>query len=232
MLVKFISQMKRIVLCVIFVIGIAMFAFAEIKSKGQNEYDVLSEKLTAYALQTDTISTIMKKYLENGKKQVENIKRLEQEVEQLKSDKSQAIFMITSPVISRMLVEYPLMVRYDSALIAHTLELVDKYEIGKIKENSYYKFYIPLLEKYNEYNQEIYDIVNMILTQYVRFGNAYTIERFETDFKGKSYYKKSTQGEQIPYLENKIAELRNLITEEGRLTSGNLEYLLLDLIEE
>ena len=71
------------------------------------------------------------------------------------------------------------------------LELIDKYEIGKIKENSYYKFYIPLLEKYNEYNQEIYDIVNMILTQYVRFGNAYTIERFETDFKGKSYYKKS-----------------------------------------
>ena len=115
--------MKRIVLCVIFAIGIAMFAFAEVKSKGQNEYDVLSEKLTAYALQTDTISTIMKKYLENGKKQVENIKRLEQEVEQLKSDKSQAIFMITSPVISRMLVEYPLMVRYDSALIAHTLEL-------------------------------------------------------------------------------------------------------------
>ena len=221
--------MKRI-LCVIFAIGVCLISFADVKSKKQDEYSIFSEKLTAYALQTDSISTIVKKYLELGKEQQQKITTLEKKIDELEAHEQQTTDMITAATICEMLVEYPLMVRYDSVLIVHTLNLIDKFNIDTKKENvDLYKLKIPVIKKYKEYNQDIYDIISMVLKQYVEFGTDYSINLLEQDLETTSYYKHAyNKGINIPYIDNIIVELRNLIIE-NRLTPGNLKILLSDL---
>lgn len=221
--------MKRI-LCVIFAIGVCLISFADVKSKKQDEYSIFSEKLTAYALQTDSISTIVKKYLELGKEQQQKITTLEKKIDELEAHEQQTTDMITAATICEMLVEYPLMVRYDSVLIVHTLNLIDKFNIDTKKENvDLYKLKIPVIKKYKEYNQDIYAIISMVLNQYVEFGADYSTNLLEQDLEITSYYKNAyNKGINIPYIDNIIVELRSLIIE-NRLTPGNLKILLSDL---
>lgn len=221
--------MKRIV-CVIFAIGFCLLSFADVKSKKQDEYSIFSEKLTAYALQTDSISTIVKKYLELGKEQQQKITTLEKKIDELEAHEQQTTDMITAATICEMLVEYPLMVRYDSVLIVHTLNLIDKYNIDTKKENvDLYKLKIPVIKKYKEYNQDIYDIISMVLNQYVEYGTDYSTNLLEQDLENTSYYKNAyNKGINIPYIDNIIVELKSLIIE-SRLTPGNLKILLSDL---
>lgn len=221
--------MKRII-CIMFAIGTYLLSFADVKSKKQDEYSVVSEKLTAYALQTDSISTVIKKYLELGKEQQQKITTLEKKIDELEAHEQQTTDMITAATICEMLVEYPLMVRYDSVLIVHTLNLIDKFNIDTKKENvDLYKLKIPVIKKYKEYNQDIYDIISMVLNQYVEFGADYSTNLLEQDLEKTSYYKHAyNKGINIPYIDNIIVELRNLIIE-NRLTPGNLKILLSDL---
>ena len=171
--------MKRII-CIMFAIGTYLLSFADVKSKKQDEYSVVSEKLTAYALQTDSISTVIKKYLELGKEQQQKITTLEKKIDELEAHEQQTTDMITAATICEMLVEYPLMVRYDSVLIVHTLNLIDKFNIDTKKENvDLYKLKIPVIKKYKEYNQDIYDIISMVLNQYVEFGADYSTNLLE-----------------------------------------------------
>lgn len=213
-----------------FAIGTYLLSFADVKSKKQDEYSVVSEKLTAYALQTDSISTVIKKYLELGKEQQQKITTLEKKIDELEAHEQQTTDMITAATICEMLVEYPLMVRYDSVLIVHTLNLIDKFNIDTKKENvDLYKLKIPVIKKYKEYNQDIYDIISMVLNQYVEFGADYSTNLLEQDLEKTSYYKHAyNKGINIPYIDNIIVELRNLIIE-NRLTPGNLKILLSDL---
>lgn len=221
--------MKRIV-CVIFAIGVCLISFADVKSKKQDEYSIISEKLTAYARQTDSISAMIKKYLDLGKEQQQKVTTLEKKIRELEAHEQQTTDMITVPSICEMLVEYPLMVRYDSVLIVHTLNLIDKYNIDTKKENvDLYKLKIPVIKKYKEYNQDIYDIISMVLNQYVEFGTDYSTNLLEQDLEKTSYYKNAyNKGINIPYIDNIIVELRSLIIE-SRLTPGNLKMLLSDL---
>lgn len=221
--------MKRIV-CVIFAIGVCLISFADVKSKKQDEYSIISEKLTAYARQTDSISAMIKKYLDLGKEQQQKITTLEKKIDELEAHEQQTTDMITAATICDMLVEYPLMVRYDSVLIVHTLNLIDKYNIDTKKENvDLYKLKIPVIKKYKEYNQNIYDIISMVLYQYVEFGTDYSTNLLEQDLEKTSYYKNAyNKGINIPYIDNIIVELRSLIIE-SRLTPGNLKNLLSDL---
>ena len=221
--------MKRII-CIMFAIGTYLLSSADVKSKKQDEYSVVSEKLTAYALQTDSISTVIKKYLELGKEQQQKIATLEKKVKDLEEYENQTTDMIIIPSICEMLVEYPLMVRYDSVLIVHTLNLIDRFNIDTKKENvDLYKLKIPVIKKYQEYNQDIYKIISMVLNQYVEFGTDYSINLLEQDLEKTSYYKHAyNKGINIPYIDNIIVELRNLIIE-NRLTPGNLKILLSDL---
>lgn len=221
--------MKRIV-CVIFAIGVCLISFADVKSKKQDEYSIISEKLTAYARQTDSISAMIKKYLDLGKEQQQKITTLEKKIDELEAHEQQTTDMITAATICEMLVEYPLMVRYDSVLIVHTLNLIDKYNIDTKKENvDLYKLKIPVIKKYKEYNQDIYDIISMVLNQYVEFGTDYSTNLLEQDLEKTSYYKNAyNKGINIPYIDNIIVELRSLIIE-SRLTPGNLKMLLSDL---
>ena len=213
-----------------FAIGTYLLSFADVKSKKQDEYSVVSEKLTAYALQTDSISTVIKKYLELGKEQQQKIATLEKKVKDLEEYENQTTDMIIIPSICEMLVEYPLMVRYDSVLIVHTLNLIDRFNIDTKKENvDLYKLKIPVIKKYQEYNQDIYKIISMVLNQYVEFGTDYSINLLEQDLEKTSYYKNAyNKGINIPYIDNIIVELRSLIIE-SRLTPGNLKMLLSDL---
>ncbi len=221
--------MKRIV-CVIFAIGFCLLSFADVKSKKQDEYSIFSEKLTAYARQTDSISAMIKKYLDLGKEQQQKVTTLEKKIRELEAHEQQTTDMITVPSICEMLVEYPLMVRYDSVLIVHTLNLIDKFNIDTKKENvDLYKLKIPVIKKYKEYNQDIYDIISMVLNQYVEFGTDYSTNLLEQDLEKTSYYKHAyNKGINIPYIDNIIVELRTLIVE-NRLTPGNLKNLLSDL---
>lgn len=221
--------MKRII-CIMFAIGTYLLSFADVKSKKQDEYSVVSEKLTAYALQTDSISTVIKKYLELGKEQQQKIVTLEKKVKDLEEYENQTTDMIIIPSICEMLVEYPLMVRYDSVLIVHTLNLIDRFNIDTKKENvDLYKLKIPVIKKYQEYNQDIYKIISMVLNQYVEFGTDYSTNLLEQDLEKTSYYKNAyNKGINIPYIDNIIVELRSLIIE-NRLTPGNLKMLLSDL---
>lgn len=221
--------MKRII-CIMFAIGTYLLSFADVKSKKQDEYSVVSEKLTAYALQTDSISTVIKKYLELGKEQQQKIATLEKKVKDLEAHEQQTTDMITAATICEMLVEYPLMVRYDSVLIVHTLNLIDKFNIDTKKENvDLYKLKIPVIKKYKEYNQDIYDIISMVLNLYVELGADYSTNLLEQDLEKTSYYKNAyNKGINIPYIDNIIVELRSLIIE-NRLTPGNLKILLSDL---
>lgn len=226
---QIINDMKRII-CFIFAIGTSLLTVADTKSKKQDDFNLLSEKLTSYALQTDSISLIIKKYLDVGNQQKKTIEDLNKKIKDMETDKEQVLSIITAPSICNMLVEYPLMIRYDSLLISQTLNLIDKHNIDKIKENvTYYKIKIPLLKKYQIYSQDIYDIVSTILNTYVEFGNPYTMEQLENDLNLTSYYKNAyNKGINIPYLDNKIMELEILI-KENRLTPGNLKILLSDL---
>ena len=221
--------MKRI-LCVIFAIGVCLISFADVKSKKHDEYSIVSEKLTAYARQTDSISAMIKKYLDLGEEQQQKITTLEKKIEELEAHEQQTTDMITAATICDMLVEYPLMVRYDSVLIVHTLNLIDKYNIDTKEENvDLYKLKIPVIKKYKEYNQDIYDIISMVLNQYVEFGTDYSTNLLEQDLEKTSYYKNAyNKGTNIPYIDNIIVELRSLIIE-SRLTPGNLKNLLSDL---
>lgn len=221
--------MKRI-LCVIFAIGVCLISFADVKSKKQDEYSIISEKLTAYARQTDSISAMIKKYLDLGKEQQQKITTLKKKIDELEAHEQQTTDMITAATICEMLVEYPLMVRYDSVLIVHTLNLIDKYNIDTKKENvDLYKLKIPVIKKYKEYNQDIYNIISMVLNQYVEFGTDYSTTLLEQDLEKTSYYKNAyNKGINIPYIDNIIVELRSLIIE-SRLTPGNLKNLLSDL---
>ena len=110
------------------------------------------------------------------------------------------------------------------------LNLIDRFNIDTKKENvDLYKLKIPVIKKYQEYNQDIYKIISMVLNQYVEFGTDYSINLLEQDLEKTSYYKHAyNKGINIPYIDNIIVELRNLIIE-NRLTPGNLKILLSDL---
>ncbi len=219
--------MKRL-LCIIIAVGIGFLSYADNQSgKTQNEYKVLSEKLTSFSNQADEINELLKKFLDSGKKMQQLINDQQKEKEQLINDKQNAEKTISCPLNCKMLIEYPLMVKYDSLLVAHSLKTINNYKLADQKENKdLCRIWIPILTDYGKYYKSVYDVIRQIRTSYIEFNQPYSMDLFNANLEKTTYYKGCyNKGFKINYLDVQIKAVEILISED-RLTSGNIDEII------
>lgn len=232
--------MKRI-FCILFVIGICFPSFADKKEDLAKDYKVVREQLQgrikqvdevteaidAYAKVVDEIDKTLKEFLSKGDQMQKAIESLETANMQISNELSETKKVITSPINCQMLIEYPLMLRYDSSLVSYSVQTIKAYKVYENEENKVLcKVMLPILQNYNKYYDSIYRIISMILNSYVVFEQPYSLDMFERDLNASLYYKDCyNQGYNIPYLDSQISLIMMLIKEK-RLTKGNLKDIL------
>lgn len=232
--------MKRIV-CMIVAIEMCMLSFAGQNpempkastakaDKTQSEYVELINKLSAYATEVDDISMQLKNFIKKGEDLQKNIASLKEEKELLIKEKQSAESIITNPLNCRMLIEYPLMVKYDQELVAHSQNTIKAYKLDeKTKNKELCKAFLPILSNYEKYYKSVYDMIDTILKAYVAYNAPYSAEMFEKDKEKTLYFKQCYGiGFNIPFLDTQIDAVETLI-KENRLTEGNLRYILNDM---
>lgn len=172
------------------------------------------------------------KVMNDIQKEISNLKtekeKLQNEKESLKTQKEQVEKMITSKNTCRELISYPLMLPYDSSLVAQSLTIINYFGIDKKEENKVYSApRLPYLEKYNEYNDEVYKMISNIQLMY--FGEIpkkYPEGQFDRDIKATKYFKKyDNDGLGIPYLNDVISRVRKK-AQSGELTKEFLQEIM------
>lgn len=219
--------MKRF-LCIIIAVGIGMLSYAANQNdKTLKEYKELSEKMSTYSKQINEINDLLNKFMKNGEKMQKIIDDLQKEKEQLDNEKKAAEKTISCRQNCKMLIEYPLMVKYDSALVAHSLNTIKTYKLADQAENKVFcKMWVPVLTDYGKYYMSVLKMIQQIQAMYVKFNQPYTIELYNKDLEKTDYYKNCyNKGYNIKFLDAQIKAVELLINE-NRLTSGNITEII------
>lgn len=219
--------MKRF-LCIIIAVGIGMLSYAANQNdKTLKEYKELSEKMSTYSKQINEINDLLNKFMKNGEKMQKIIDDLQKEKEQLDNEKKVAEKTISCHQNCKMLIEYPLMVKYDSALVAHSLNTIKTYKLADQEENKKFcKMWGPVLTDYGKYYMSVLKMIQQIQAMYVKFNQPYTIELYNKDLEKTDYYKNCyNKGYNIKFLDAQIKAVELLINE-NRLTSGNITEII------
>lgn len=222
--------MKKI-LCVCIIMGVSVLSFAG--NNGKNEKPLSNaefmSQLGADLVKASTIIPNMEKELTDLRGDTLNKGT---QINLLRAEKQNLVKLLASPEGSMMLVEYPLSVRFDSTLVQLSQKLIKYFGIAeKEATKDYCKLMMPYLDGYQEYNDEIYNMILKIQTVY--FGpikKNYPTDQFDKDIQNTKYCKQHAKDgiDGIPYL-NDIVNRVQEVAQEGKLSKEFLETILREM---
>lgn len=134
-----------------------------------------------------------------------NIQSLQNEKDNLKTanerlvhEKESILSDFSSQLLCKMLLNYPLNQKFDSSLVSYSKYIITTYGM-KDKYPNLYKN----LEKYEEFNNEIFGLINKYIS-FTRNGIPRTQDSFQEDYRRTKYYKEWDRGNGIPYIDQQI----------------------------
>jgi len=218
--------MKKI-LCVFFAIGVSVLSFA---GGAKNEKPLSNAEFMSQVgtdlIKVSTIIPGIEKEMDGLRK--DTAKYIKQ-INDLTTEKQNIAKLFVSQEVSTMLIEYPLSIRYDSALVDLSQQIIKYYGIAEDKDNKdYCKLKLPYLKGYQEYNDEIYTLISRIQSRY--FGiidMPYPEDQFDKELQDTKYYKRYDKDgiEGIPYLNGIITSVRELALSK-KLTKEFLQEMM------
>lgn len=218
--------MKKI-LCLIFALGVCVFSFAGKENEKQLSKAEFMSQVGADLIKASTIIPEMEKEMK-GLQEKNN--ECQQQISILTAEKQMVAKLFASVEGTTMLIQYPLSVQYDSALVALSQKIIKYYGIAEDKANKdYCELMLPYLSGYKEYNNEIYNLIARIQTIY--FGplikKVYPEDQFEKDIQKTNYFKHCSKDgvEGIPYLSEIIRRVQEL-AQSKKLTREVLQEML------
>ena len=218
--------MKRII-CVVLAMSAWMCTFAkESKNNTKDAVDCV-KLLSDFFNQGNAVLPAVKNVLLENERLKGDTLTLGEEKRSLEAELTGTNQMFTTKEMSTMILMYPMTVKYDSSLVAQSLAIIEKYKMNEQKATKVlFRDMLPVLKKYKDYNEEIYNMVKNIMELYVELKEPYSMENLDRTLKKTSYDKDcASKGNEIPFLEDVISEVRVYI-KENRLTVGNLQELL------
>lgn len=165
--------------------------------------DSVSVEINPWACKGDSLMVIMQKYQQRDS-------------------------VLSDVKMARMLLRYPLFLRYDSAQVAYSVTLIEA--LG-LEDNNHKMFELlyPSLKNYGEYNNEIINVLDKCVA--MAKSAALTMEYFEYILLKTRYREEcNTPVKRIPYIEQRINELYRLLKRSVMVSVDELKEIRADLL--